>query len=105
MEDLANRIVAILSGIPPGRVASYGQIAAFAGLANGARTVARILHSCSSSHGLPWWRVVRSDGNIALPRGDGFEEQCARLSLEGVPVSPSGTVDMDRWAWRISPRN
>lgn len=99
MGEIGNSIVTILSRIPPGRVASYGQVAAMAGLRNGARTVARVLHSSSSSLGLPWWRVLRADGTIALPRGGGFEEQAALLAAEGIAVSRTGAVDLGRFAW------
>ena len=43
--------------------------------------------STASDPDLPWHRVLRSDGRIALPAGsDGFREQCARLRAEGVAV-------------------
>lgn len=98
MGQTGERIVALLQAIPRGNVAAYGQIAAMAGLRNGARTVARILHSSSGAHELPWWRVVRADGTIALPPGDGREEQQARLAAEGVPT-PDGRVDMRKFGW------
>lgn len=100
MNEVGLRIAAVIRAIPRGRTASYGGIAAMAGLRNGARTVARLLHASSSSSGLPWWRVVRSDGGIALARGSGFEEQEARLAAEGVAVGQDGRVDMARFEWR-----
>ena len=92
MESIGDRISDAIRAVPRGSVASYGAIAAAAGLPNGARTVARVLHSSSTSRDLPWWRIVRSDGSIALPRGGGFEEQAALLESEGVAIGPDGRV-------------
>ncbi len=99
METIGDRIKATLRLVPPGRAVSYGAVAALAGAPNGARTVARILHSSAAAEGLPWWRVVRADGGIALRRGYGFEEQEARLVDEGVEVGRDGRVDLGRYGW------
>jgi len=87
-------IIAVLRAIPPGRVATYAQVAAAAGLRNGARQVARILHSSSKTRDLPWFRVIKSDGHIALPQGGGLELQRELLRAEGILVSDQGTVDL-----------
>ncbi len=86
------RIIEILRSIPKGSTRSYGAVAAAAGLPNGARAVARLLHSSSAARDLPWWRVLRADGRIALPRGGGWEEQAALLAAEGLTVGPDGRV-------------
>ncbi|MBU0927339.1 MAG: MGMT family protein [Spirochaetes bacterium] len=99
MATTGETIRAILLRVPRGRATSYGTVAAMAGLPNGARTVARILHSCSAADGLPWWRVVRADGGIALGRGAGFEEQRAALAEEGVEVGADGRVDLRTYGW------
>jgi methylated-DNA-protein-cysteine methyltransferase-like protein len=99
MKEPAMTIRWILSQIPYGKVCSYGGVAAMAGVPNGARTVARLLHSCSRVDQLPWWRVIRADGHIALPRGGGFEEQAARLAEEGISVDSRGFVDLDTSGW------
>ncbi len=102
MKTATERIKDVLLRVPASRVASYGGVAALAGLPNGARMVARLLHSCSAADSLPWWRIVRTDGSIALERGGGYEEQCARLADEGVPTS-GGRVDMGRFGWSGGP--
>jgi methylated-DNA-protein-cysteine methyltransferase-like protein len=99
MSDIGDRIRAVLREIPEGRVVSYAGAAARAGVANGGRTTARILHACSRKDGLPWHRVIRSDGRIALPPGGGFELQKSLLEAEGVEVSPEGRVDLGRFGW------
>lgn len=98
--NFTERACRVLRAIPRGRVASYGQVAALAGMPSGARQVVRILHSSSASARLPWHRVLRADGTIALGAGAGFEEQRARLAAEGVEVSPGGRVDLARFGWR-----
>ena len=80
---------------------SYGAAAALAGLPKGARQVVRVLHSSAEKQGLPWHRLLRKDGSIALPRGGGFELQKALLEDEGVEVSPAGKVDIRRFGWRF----
>lgn len=90
----------VLRSIPPRRVASYGQVAVLAGNPGGARQVVRILHTSSSQDRLPWHRVLRANGEIALPRGRGYEEQRARLEAEGVEFLEDGRVDLERFAWK-----
>jgi methylated-DNA-protein-cysteine methyltransferase related protein len=89
----------MIHAVPRGRVTSYGAIAAMAGIPNGARTVARVLHSSSGAEFLPWWRILRADGSIALRKGAGFEEQAARLADEGVRVDGNGRVDLSVCGW------
>ncbi len=96
------RIRETLTRIPHGKVISYGAAARLAGLVNGARQVVRALHSSAEKEGLPWHRLLRKDGSIALPAGAGLELQKALLEGEGVEVSPEGKVDMKRFGWNGS---
>jgi methylated-DNA-protein-cysteine methyltransferase-like protein len=80
--------------VPKGRVSCYRDIALKAGLPNGARQVVRILHSLSRKFDLPWHRIIRCDGSIALEEGAGRELQISLLRAEGVKVSTTGKVDM-----------
>jgi methylated-DNA-protein-cysteine methyltransferase-like protein len=91
------RIIAAIQAVPVGMVSSYRDIAATAGLPQGARQVARVLHSLSQSQNLPWHRIIKADGRIALRPGEGRELQIALLRSEGVAVTDQGTVDMDRY--------
>ena len=99
--ETSRRIAAALRDIPPGEVSSYGEVAKAAGLANGARQVVRLLHSSATSEGLPWHRILRKDGSIALPEGGGFELQRALLISEGVEIDASGKVDLARFGHRF----
>ena len=98
--DSSRRIMAALRDIPSGEVSTYGEVARAAGLVNGARQVVRLLHSSASSEGLPWHRVLRKDGSIALPKGDGFELQIALLTSEVVLFDSVGRVDLGRFGHR-----
>ncbi len=88
-------IVETIRSIAPGTVATYGQIAEMAGYpsgASGARQVARILSSMSRNYNLPWWRVVKKGGFIALPEGDGRELQRQLLGAGGLEFETPGKV-------------
>ncbi|HOX49045.1 MAG TPA: MGMT family protein [Spirochaetales bacterium] len=98
--ESTERIEKVLKAIPKGRVLSYGEVAALAGVPNGARLVVRVLHSRAEKSGLPWHRVLRKDGSIALPAGEGFDLQKALLEGEGVKVSPAGKVELGRYGWK-----
>jgi methylated-DNA-protein-cysteine methyltransferase-like protein len=97
MTEITQRIVAAILAVPQGSVSSYRDIALKAGLPNGARQVARVLHSMSGKYKLPWQRVIKADGRIALESGGGRELQIALLRSEGVEVSDTGTVDLARY--------
>jgi methylated-DNA-protein-cysteine methyltransferase-like protein len=85
-EQARRQVLAAVRAVPPGQVAGYGEVARRAGLPGRARLVARIL-SAGDEPGLPWHRVLRSDGRIAFPPGSpGFDEQVQRLRAEGVKV-------------------
>jgi methylated-DNA-protein-cysteine methyltransferase-like protein len=93
------RVVEVVTGIPRGKVATYGQLAAMAGNPRGARQVVRVLASLSIKEGLPWHRVINAKGTVSLT-GAGFDEQKARLAAEGVAVDGRGAVDLKKYQWR-----
>lgn len=94
------RIWRVTGSIPAGRVASYGQIAQLAGHPRGARLTARALAVVPAGRDLPWHRVLRNDGTIALAAGShAAREQVRRLRRERVAVV-DGRVDMAVFRWR-----
>jgi len=99
------RILETIRRIPRGQVMGYGEVAAKAGLPGRARLVARLL-GVNGDPDLPWHRVLRSDGRIAMPEGSrGWREQSQRLRAEGVVVEngrvkrarPADTLDEAIW--------
>lgn len=74
----------MVASIPKGQVASYGQIAALAGLPGRARFVGRVLSQLPADSKLPWHRVVNAAGQIAQRAGSGKQKQ--RLEAEGVAL-------------------
>jgi methylated-DNA-protein-cysteine methyltransferase-like protein len=98
MTESTRRIIEALRSIPPGKVTCYRDAALAAGLPNGARQVVRVLHSLAEKYGLPWHRVIRADGRIALRAEAGGDLQRALLRSEGVAVSGEGRVDLARYS-------
>lgn len=96
----SEEVAAIIKSIPPGKVATYGQIAALAGNRFAARQVVRVLHSLSEREGLPWHRVVNAKGIISLPLGSGYELQKRLLTEEGVVFGKDGRIDFTVYLWK-----
>jgi len=96
--DIAFRLM-ILS-IPPGKVSTYGSVAAAAGYPRYHRAVARLLRTDPIDQ-LPWHRVVGVGGEVKL-RGAAAHEQRARLKLEGVQFNGK-RVDMEHFEYSIKP--
>lgn len=71
-------VVAVLESTEPGDVMSYGEVAAEAGKPGAARAVGGVLKKVD---GLPWWRVVASDGRL-IPHAP--KQHAERLAAEGV---------------------
>jgi alkylated DNA nucleotide flippase Atl1 len=61
-DDDVERVRALVAAIPPGKVATYGDIARAAGLSS-PRIVGWIMRTDSAD--LPWHRVIRSSGRPA----------------------------------------
>ncbi|TMD41497.1 MAG: MGMT family protein [Chloroflexi bacterium] len=68
----------VVRDLKRGEVISYGEVARRAGYPRAARAVGNVL---ASSMGLPWWRVIRANGELAAASR---EEQIRRLRREGV---------------------
>lgn len=95
------RIYAAVERIPPGRVATYGQIAALAGLAGHARQVGYALHALPEGREIPWHRVINAQGRVS-PRAEPGDERLQRMLLraEGVRVDRAGRIALSRFRWR-----
>jgi methylated-DNA-protein-cysteine methyltransferase-like protein len=89
--------IAIIGSIPIGKVMTYGDIASACGSPGSARQVARLLHSLSRKHKLPWFRVVNARGRISLPRGGGYETQKSLLESEGILFNKDDSIDFNSY--------
>lgn len=100
-EAAREAILAAVARIPPGRVASYGQVAFVAGLPGRARLVGKVLGSGLADETIAWHRVINARGEIALPAfSPSHREQKRRLRAEGV-VFENGRVSLRRYGWRV----
>lgn len=91
----------IILSIPPGKVSTYGRVAAAAGYPRFHRAVARLLRTDPLDQ-LPWHRVLGAGGEIKL-RETAAQEQRARLKLEGIRFRGK-RVDMERFEHALKPR-
>lgn len=93
--ELAEAILAMVERIPPGRVASYGDVAELVGIRS-ARFVGQVMFRYGG--GVPWHRVVMASGAPAPHKAD---EQLAMLVDEGVWLTADRSrVDMGRSRWQ-----
>lgn len=98
--DRYQRIYAVVQAIPMGRVATYGQVAAVAGLAGHARQVGYALHSLPEGTDVPWHRVINARGEVSPRSEEGWEHfQRHLLEEEGVCFNDNGRVDLSRFRW------
>lgn len=95
------RIYQVVRRIPRGRVATYGQVAAMAGLRGHARQVGYALHALPAAQRIPWQRVVNARGEISL-RADSDNDRLQRMLLEeeGVRFGRCGRIDLERYRWK-----
>ena len=94
-ESLIYEILSVVSEIPEGYVASYGQIARLIGRDRNARLVGRVLSMAEFYGNYPCHRVVNHLGRLA-PH---FAEQRERLLVEGVTFCENGYVNMKKHQW------
>lgn len=95
-QEFNNLIYHIVSMIPYGKVATYGQIAFMAGMPQCARQVGQAMHNAPEYFELPCHRVVNSKGRLV----PGWQEQRSYLLNEGVHFKENGNVDLKQSMWR-----
>ena len=95
-----DRIYSVLNAIPRGQVSSYGKVAEYAQLPNGARLVGRTLGQLPKGSTLPWHRVLKANGQIAFPQESAaFQRQKQLLEAEGVIVT-NGKINLKMFGWQ-----
>jgi O-6-methylguanine DNA methyltransferase len=92
------RVLSVVRRIPPGFVASYGEVAALAGSPRAARAVGNIMRTCRRPD-VPCHRVIAAGGRLG---GYGGSEYLKRslLIAEGIVVSGSRVRELDRVRWQ-----
>ena len=92
------RVLSVVRRIPPGHVASYGDVAALAGSPRAARAVGNIMRTCRRPD-VPCHRVIAAGGRLG---GYGGSEHLKRslLIAEGIIVSGSRVRELDRIRWQ-----
>ena len=95
------RVWELVQQIPPGKVATYGQLAAMLGFPRRSRHVGRALKRSPEGLDLPWYRVLNSSGSISLPLySEGYHMQRVLLESEGVTFKPNGRLSLKIFQWR-----
>jgi methylated-DNA-protein-cysteine methyltransferase related protein len=100
-----DRIYAIVQQIPPGKVATYGQIARLVGGIS-AQMVGFALAALPwgkdmpEGKEVPWQRVINAQGKVS-PHGFGFGSavQRERLEDEGITFDPEGRISFEQYGW------
>ncbi len=101
--QLYTKIYQVVKKIPHGRVATYGQIAALAGIARAARQVGYSLRATPANVKIPWHRVVNAQGRVSMRLKDwqsgGDDLQKILLEAEGLVFDKTGTLDLKLYRW------
>ncbi len=91
----------VVRRIPAGRVSTYGEVAALAGMPRAARQVGWALHALDAGDDVPWHRVINARGEISGRGERAFEDlQRALLEAEGVCFDRRGRVDLEHHRWQ-----
>lgn len=94
------RVYEVVEQIPPGMVASYGQVAKLVGEPRRARYVGFALHANPRPGEIPCHRIVFADGRLAAGfafGGPGVQRKL--LEAEGVTFVDDDRVDMRACRW------
>lgn len=101
MKSAFEKIYSIVAKIPEGKVATYGQIAAMAGMPKGARVVGWAMRAVPEGMSIPCHRVVNKTGNLAPDYAFGSREiQRSILEAEGIVFRRDGTIHMESQLWK-----
>jgi methylated-DNA-protein-cysteine methyltransferase related protein len=98
VNEFQRRVWRLVVKIPRGKVATYGQIAAWLGWPRRARMVGMAMRHCPQ--GVPWQRVVNAQGAISARAAVGsMLTQRILLEQEGVGLR-RGRVPLARYRWQ-----
>ena len=95
-EDIIYEVLSVVDEIPPGKVATYGQVARLIGREKNSRLIGKVL-SMSQFYGTyPCHRVVDHTGRLA----PGWAEQAILLAKEGLTIKDNGHVELKCCQWK-----
>ncbi len=98
MKNTFELIYDVVCQIPPGRVATYGQVAMLAGNPRWSRVVGYALHANPRPGQIPCHRVVDRFGRVSSAFAFGGQNrQIELLQQEGVEFTPDGRVDLKKY--------
>ena len=91
----------MVSRIPEGRIATYGQIATLVGFPKHARQIGFALAALENNSSTPWHRVINAKGKIS-PRGlDGCDDyQRLLLEEEGIIFNDKDCISLQQFQWQ-----
>jgi len=94
-------VYAMVSRIPEGRIATYGQVATLIGFPRNARQVGYALAALENNSRVPWHRVINAKGKIS-PRGlDGCDDyQRLLLEEEGIIFDDKDCISLKQFQWQ-----
>lgn len=99
--EAAAAICAVIRRIPKGWVATYGQVAAMAGLPRRARLVGHLLQHLDLAADIPWHRVVNAKGEVSYSPSrngsDAFQQRL--LEEEGIEFDERNRCNLRRFRW------
>lgn len=102
MKNYYEQIYYIVSKIPEGKVATYGQIAALLGNPRNGRIVGWAMRMAPDDLNLPCHRVINREGTLAPGYTFGGQEvQRSMLEEEGVKFRQDGSVDLEKCLWEV----
>ncbi|MFU8806892.1 MAG: MGMT family protein [Bradymonadaceae bacterium] len=97
-----DRVYWLTTRIPEGQVATYGQIATYAGSPGAARAVGNLMrNSLTNGARVPWQRVINASGGISS-KGDIERAELQRhlLTEEGISFNRRGICSLDEYRWQ-----
>lgn len=96
-EEIIFQILAVVSEIPQGKVATYGQIARLIGKEKNARLVGKVMSIANQYGDYPCHRVVNSSGRLV----PGWDMQAELLRNEGISLDRNQHVNLKIYQWKI----
>ncbi len=94
------QVYRVVTMIPPGKVATYGRVAAYLGAPHGARAVGWALRALPEDSDVPWHRVINAQGRISTSGGElDAHQQRVMLEEEGIVFDDNGSTDLRKYGW------